>query len=415
MNNSKIHIALPVLNESETLPALIDCLKKQSIRDFSLVVCVNQYASWWDEPEKSAQCHDNQKSIEVLRSAKGLNIEVIDRSSKGKGWPPKKGGVGHARKTAMDLIARRAEENDLIVSVDADTFYPPDYLSSIQKSFQERPEWIGLAVPYYHKLNGDTTDRLILRYEIYMRYYALNMLRIHNPYAYTALGSAMAFPVWAYKKVGGLTPVLSGEDFYFLQKLVKNGRLGLWTETTAFPSPRFSDRVLFGTGPALIKGDKGNWDSYPVYDYQLFDKVEDTFRLFPSLYKEDRRTPMDDFLQKQFGTTNIWGPLRKNYKDTDNFVKACVNKVDGLRILQYLKQGQSNTGQSNEDVLLSFLAKYSEHFLDKNRQNQFGDLDFESSPVELLNQVRDLLFEQEMRLRLKMSRDVFSKDKLDTD
>ncbi len=402
MKPPKIHIALPVLNESKNLPAFIDCLKAQSEQNFRLVVCVNQYESWWNDEEKSAQCFDNQKSIEFLQSVQGLAIEIIDKSSKGKGWLRKKGGVGHARKIAMDLIAQMANDTDLIVSVDADTFYPIDYLASLQKKFQKHPKMIGLAVPYYHKLEGDETDRLILRYEIYMRYYALNMLRIKNPYAFTALGSAMVFPVWAYKKVGGLTPVLSGEDFYFLQKLVKNGKLGLWTETTAFPSSRFSDRVLFGTGPALIKGNTGNWDSYPIYDFHLFDKVEETFRLFPSLYKEEVKTPMDDFLKKQFNTEYIWQPLRTNYKDIGNFVKACVNKVDGLRILQYLRQEQSGVNNSNEEVLVHFLAKYLSNRMENNSLEQFGNSSFDHSSIGQLNKMRDLLFEEEMSLRETM-------------
>ena len=119
---------------------------------------------------------------------------------------------------------------------------------------------LGLAIPYYHKLIGNpVNDRLILRYEIYMRHYLLNMLEIGNPYAFTAIGSAMAAKVSAYRKVGGLAPVKSGEDFYFIQKLKKNGKVGNWCETTAFPSSRFSNRVIFGTGRALIKGNAGRF------------------------------------------------------------------------------------------------------------------------------------------------------------
>ena len=197
------------------------------------------------------------------------------------------------------------------------------------------------------KYAGVEKDTWLLRYEIYMRYFLLNMLRIKNPYAYTALGSAMAFPVWAYKKLGGLTPVMSGEDFYFLQKLRKSGNLGIWTNTIAYPSARFSDRVNFGTGPALIKGETGDWDSYPIYYYQLFDKVKETFDLFPTLFKRDVTTPMDEFLKKQFGSNEIWKPLRDNYKDEKNFVKACVAKVDGLRILQFLKLSQQSESVDN--------------------------------------------------------------------
>lgn len=395
----KIHIALPVLNESKNLSALIDCLKAQSEQDFDVVVCVNNYEDSWHDALKEKQCVDNQKSISFLKSIEDIRIQIINKSSKGKGWLKKKGGVGHARRVAMDAIIKNAKDSDLIVSIDADTYYPPDYLAAILQLFLENSKMTGLAVPYYHRLDGDETDRLILRYEIYMRYYALNMLRIKNPYAFTALGSAMVFPVWAYKKVGGLTPVLSGEDFYFLQKLVKNGKLGIWAETLAYPSPRFSDRVLFGTGPALIKGNTGNWDSYPIYHPDLFDQVEETFALFPTLYENNHPTQMDTFLQSQFNTKHIWEPLRQNYKDIANFVKACVNKVDGLRILQFLRIEQAVLNQPNEEILLEYVLEYLAANREETFSERFKNFSFNSSSIELLNEMRDFLFDEENKLR----------------
>jgi len=369
----KIYIGLPILNEFENLTNLIKCLKDQSVQAFELVACVNQYDAWWENPDRKPQCLDNQKSIQYLESQKDISVVVIDKSSKGSGWPEKKGGVGWARKTVMDYISNTANPNDLIVSIDADTYYPRDYFESIINSFKSIPEITGLSLPYYHQLNG-RTDQLILRYEIYMRNYLLNMLRIDNPYAYTALGSAIAVPVWAYRKIGGLTPVKSGEDFYFLQKLAKTGKIGIWAETKAYPSARFSDRVLFGTGPALIKGEEGNWESYPIYPGNLFDKVKETFDLFPDLFKKDIPTPMDDFLKTQFRSNEIWSPLRKNYKDKNNFVKACMNKVDGLRILQFLK---------------------------KEHQYLIEDDGYQIDEMQLtdLNQLRNTLFEKEIDLR----------------
>ena len=196
-----IYISLPILNESYNLPALLNCLKDQEATDFELIVCVNNYNSWWDDFEKKKQCIDNQSSLTILENENRFKVTVIDKCLPGKGWSPKKGGVGHARKTAMDYISTIANDDDLIISIDADTFYPPDYLTGIAKALNNK-SLIGIAAPYYHKLNSEN-DKLILRYEIYMRYYLLNMLRINNPYAFTALGSAMVFPVWAYRKVGG--------------------------------------------------------------------------------------------------------------------------------------------------------------------------------------------------------------------
>lgn len=395
----KIFLALPVLNESKILPALIKCLENQDYKNFELVVCVNNYNSWWDHPEKVDYCFDNQKSIDYLKKIEDFPITVIDRSSKTLGWPQKKGGVGWARKVGMDSISSSAKDDDLIVSIDADTFYPPDYLSSLVKAFDENPRLDGIAIPYLHKMADHETARLILHYEIYMRYYLLNLLRIENPYAFTALGSAMAVTVKAYRKAGGLTPVKSGEDFYFLQKLVKIGQLGLWANTIAYPSSRLSDRVLFGTGPALLKGQNGDWNSYPIYSYKSFDKIRDTFQLFGKLFSEELKTPMDEFLVSIFKEDNAWLALRQNYKDEGNFVKACISKVDGLRLLQFLRKQQESIHKSDEECLLDFLEEFHKDETTKKFLSNNRDFSFTNSSIEALKQLREILFEKEMKLR----------------
>jgi len=375
-------------------------MKKQDTRDFEIIACVNQYEWWWDDNEKRLECEDNQKSLGILQKEEELTVHLIDRSSKGKGWVAKKGGVGMARRTALDFISQHADDNAVMVSMDADTDYPSQYLSRVAVYFQENPLSMGLSLPYYHPLTGTTEiDRLILRYEIYMRYYVLNMIRISNPYQYTALGSAMAFPVWAYRKVGGLTPVKSGEDFYFLQKLVKAGELGFTAETQAYPSARFSDRVLFGTGPALIKGQNGDWSSYPFYPSSFFDDVEQTFESFYSLFLKEVATPMDAFLETQFKTRALWKPLRKNYKDRKNFIKACENKVDGLRILQYLRWRATRESFKNEEALLDYIIKYASSLELPSGLTEFEQLGFDKTSPEGLNSIRDFLFRWETKLR----------------
>lgn len=103
----------------------------------------------------------------------------------------------------MDTISANAEE-DIIVSLDGDTLLDLDYLAELKRSFTENPDAVGYTARYYHKLSGDDKiDRAVLRYEIYMRHYLINLIRIKSPYAFTALGSAMATTVKAYRKVGG--------------------------------------------------------------------------------------------------------------------------------------------------------------------------------------------------------------------
>ncbi len=387
----KVYVALPSLNEIDYLPAFIDCLKNQSFKNFKLFACVNQPDDWWGKVDKLEICLSNQKSIEYLNSIENLEIEIIDRSSKGNGWKGKNYGVGWARKTIMDQITRSAHNSDIIISLDADTTFGPAYFKSVVEKFKKHPKAVAISVPYYHSLTGEQEkDRAILRYEIYMRYFAINLWRIGSPYSFTAIGSAVALPVKSYKTIGGITPHKSGEDFYFLQKLRKYGKVITWNSEKVYPAARYSDRVGFGTGPAMLKGKEGDWSGYPVYPFEYFDEVKSTYDLFPELFLKDVVTPMDEFIQQKFGNQNIWQPLRENVKTKDKFAQACHHKLDGFRIFQYLKWRNSENDFSDEDNLIRFFEKF---YVEKISFLNFNlkKLDFAQTSVEELDDLRNLL------------------------
>ncbi len=391
-----LHVALPAMNEAAFLPQTMECLKRQQHDNFQVWVCVNQPESWWSEAEKLAICEDNRQTLYYLHKLGWEHLHIIDQSSPGHGWKGKALGVGQARKVIMDAINKVSRPDDIIVSLDADTVFEPGYLTSIEKVFERFPTAVALSNPYYHRLTGDDTlDRAMLRYEIYMRYYAINMWRIGSPYSFTALGSAIALPATAYRKIGGMTAKKSGEDFYLLQKLRKAGWIANFNSSKVFPGTRYSDRVFFGTGPALIKGSAGLWDSYPVYDYRLFDRVRKTYLLFPELLENKMETPMSAFLNQQFGEDDIFEPLRQNHKNVSAFVKACHHKVDGLRILQFLKYQQGQVSYRDEDNLLTFLAEFFPDFFVKFEKEAFENLDFQTSSIEMLDGIRRFLMEKE--------------------
>jgi hypothetical protein len=232
----------------------------------------------------------------------------------------------------MDTINETANPEDIIISLDADTEYPPEYFESVKQLFEAHPTAVALSNPYYHKLTGrEDEDRAILRYEIYMRCYHHNLVRIRSPYAFTALGSAIAVRISAYRKIGGMAPKKSGEDFYFLQQLCKVGQVLTHNKTTVYPATRLSNRVFFGTGPALIKGVDGDWNSYPIYPPKLWDEITNIYQNF-----DQYLSPED--LQK----------LRANSKTEAQFQKFCHEKFDGLRILQYLKSKHIENPQPDE-------------------------------------------------------------------
>ncbi|MBN1651005.1 MAG: glycosyltransferase family 2 protein [Bacteroidales bacterium] len=405
MQEPKLFLCLPVLNESANIPSLFEGISKQSYQKFELIVCVNQPEAWWNDPEKRNICLDNQKSIALIQKENRFPITLIDKSSKENAWQGKQKGVGWARKLVMDKASELGQPSDLIVSIDADSEYPADYLASVVSLFQNKPNCVGLANPYYHRLtNDDDANRAILRYEIYMRNYAINMLLIDNPYQFSALGSALATPISVYNRVGGMTPKAAGEDFYFLQKLRKFGDLENWNSTKVFPAARFSDRVNFGTGPAMIKGQAGDWSSYPIYPFQLFKKIKATYDLFPELFKSDVNTPMTHFLQNQLKKEVLWNSLRSNYKTQDQFVKACRILVDGLRILQFLKSESINNKDDQSKHLTENLLYFST--LDSEFSEQLkrdaGAIDLSS--FSTLKKIRETLSNFEYSLRKSKSK-----------
>ena len=363
-----ISVAIPLMDELENLPALVECLNKQTYRNFSVYVCVNQPESWWEDEAKQQICTNNADSIAFLQTVDTFSITIIDRSSRGHGWPTKRHGVGYARKELFDTILQTVPDDEIIVSLDGDTAFGKDYLASIAGQFANNPELSAIAVPYYHPLSGNATiDRSMLRYEIYMRHYLINMLQIGNPYAFTALGSAMAFTANAYRRCGGITPLQGGEDFYLLQKLCKTGSVSVF----------------------MAKSVAEQDASYPFYATASFEKVRQTYDLFPALYEKDIPTPMTDFLCSQLKTGDVWQPLRKNFKTVQLFVKACTERVDGLRILQFLKS-EHRQGSSDGNFV---------EFCSANGMPLPEGFSFENTDIRQLDNIRNALFEKEMELR----------------
>ena len=399
----KIFVALPVMAESDWLHACIDSIAKQIFQNFHIVACVNQPDSFWNDENKKHICDDNAKCLDILTKYHQKKITVIDHSSKGKGWI-KKSGIGYARKVIMDFIAAHAEDNDIILSLDADTTFGENYFESVINNFSKFPNAAALSNPYYHKLtSSEKEDRAILRYEIYMRNYAINLLNISSPYAFTALGSAISLPVSAYKAIGGMTPKLSGEDFYFLQKLKKYGSIIIHNKEKIYPAARFSDRVFFGTGPAMIKGSQGDWSSYPVYHHSLFADIKKTYECFHILFSNTVETSLSKFLKEQFDETDIWQPLRKNFRNEENFIRACHEKLDGLRILQYLKQTQPDFNMTDENCLSENIKKVFSDVLTFSPDLKYRNPDFMKSSVKELDKLRNYLMTVEEILQKKIA------------
>lgn len=368
---------------------------RQTTHDFRVFICVNQPDEWWKVPGKRHICEANRETLRFLEEYSAFPVSVIDHCTPGNGWNGKKHGVGWARKTLMDAIDKVAGPKDIIISLDADTTFGENYFSSVAGTFAAHPDAVALAVPYYHKLVEDErANRAMLRYEIYMRYYSLNLWRTGSPYTFTALGSAMAVPVWAYRAVRGMTPKMSGEDFYFLQKLRKFGKMIFHNPEKVYPAARFSDRVYFGTGPAMIRGDQGDWESYPFYSLHYFDEIRNTADLFPAFFHQTKDTVVVDFLRRILNEQDPFSQLRENFKDQATFIRACHEKFDGLRVLQFLKDRQKSDPAKDEENLLEYLGRiYPDEY--KAIIHDPENFSFGKSSITELDLLRNFLVKKE--------------------
>jgi len=153
-----------------------------------------------------------------------------------------------------------------------------------------------------------------------------------------------------------------------------------------YPAARFSTRVDFGTGPAIIKGSQGDWTSYPIYHHSLFNKIKETYDIIPELFIHDVETEFTAFLKLQYKTNDLWGPLRKNFKSLPQFTRAFHEKADGLRILQFLKSLHKDNKIDEARTLNENLEVFQ-----RKVENVKADLSW----------LRDKLFEIEMEIRNK--------------
>jgi hypothetical protein len=147
----------------------------------------------------------------------------------------------------------------------------------------------------------------------------------------------------------------------------------------------------------MIRGKDGNWDSYPIYSMESFKKIADTYALFPLLYEKDIPVALDEFLLQWSGGSSFWEPLRLNSSNVDAFVKACMQRFDGLRILQFLKADNKNYKTTDEEKLKELLG--SKLFSDIEKPDVSNVKDFEKLSVDEMNMLRDLLTEKERKLQ----------------
>ena len=166
----------------------------------------------------------------------------------------------------------------------------------------------------------------------------------------TPIGSAFAVRADAYVKQGGMNRRQAGEDFYFLYKLTKLGKLTELKDAFVYPSARVSDRVPFGTGAAMTKWMNDSENLNLTYNFsafqdlkQLFDKVDFLFRINPEKLEEFMISLPESVLD-YLGSLDFIGKLgeiNSNSSSLASFRKRFFQFFDAFIVLRFFESGTS--------------------------------------------------------------------------
>ena len=201
-------------------------------------------------------------------------------------------------------------------------------------------------LPFRHQAGVDARQQAAIeRYELFLRSYTYGLRLAGSPYAFNAVGSAIACKALAYVRCGGMNCRKAGEDFYFLQKLAKTDGVEPLTGTTVFPEPRVSTRVPFGTGRSMARLLDGDVRAVLFYPVAAFRVLSDWLQLVEENLDGDAQEllacaaalsyVLADYLES-IGWQTTWPGLQENHQTGPKRLQAFHAWFDGFRSMRLI-------------------------------------------------------------------------------
>jgi len=365
---TEMAVVIPVLAEH---PGIFDtlndlCKNDTSCLDKTMVIVVVN-----NRPPGFAAAGDLENNLFCIKALREyapnskIRLGLMDAASPGYEMGPKD-GVGHARKMGMDWAAEMLGEagrfDAPIVCLDADTRVAENYLSAIRAFFQSGKRW-GAAIDYGHPFApGAVETPAILAYELYLRYCELGMRHARSPYAYHAIGSAMACSANAYVAAGGMKRRAAAEDFYFLQDLAKTGNVEHLWETRVRPSARTSHRAPIGTGKHVADFVRHAEAAHLVYhpeSYRVLRRLFDALTADPMLNADSlmKSCPELDAYFHEIRFAETWGAIGNTTPDPEKRLSQFHIYFDALKTLRAIHHLRDK-GLGKTDTLAAIRQLY---------------------------------------------------------
>ncbi len=355
-------IVIPAIAELENINILLSSLMENDSEYFNstlVLFVINNSTNSTTEVKD-----ENQKSLHFLRSIifnnsninrsndvqqAGLTVALVDAASKGKELDEKHMGVGLARKIGMDSALTAFDyvqkSKKWIICLDADCKVEQNYLTTIVSELNKY-NYSAAVLNYAHNIDGDNDEcSAIIPYEIFLRYYVEGLKYSGSEYAFHTVGSTIVCNVDAYIKAGGMNKRKAAEDFYFLEKVAKNYKIGEINSTMVYPSNRSSWRVPFGTGQRVQRFLNGSHKEYQLFDPSVFELLKEWLKLYNSNIRTDPKYTLNcskeihnelyDFLIKQ-NYMEQWKKIFENVKSVKQLIHQKKVWCDAFRTLKLI-------------------------------------------------------------------------------
>jgi glycosyltransferase involved in cell wall biosynthesis len=325
-------VVIPSYKENrlmDTLSSLETCLPTQ--HKIEVIVVINH---------RMNECAEiRNMHLEQIQQLNNRKHQVPIHSIFLPDMPIKKGGVGYARKVGMDEALTRFHKlqnsDGVIVCLDADCMVNEKYLISLENYYLEQPKVQAAICHYEHPLDVSEFERdAIMDYEIHLRLLSSGLRWTGHPHAIQTIGSTMTIRAGAYAAHGGMNTRQAGEDFYFLQKLIKAMTVGTIPDAVVHPASRISDRVPFGTGAAMKKVINGELQKTYAFElYQILksfiSQVESFYTSNPTELHPLLSAFLDDELEKRLVE------IRNNSASFASFYKRFFSWFDIFKCIKF--------------------------------------------------------------------------------
>ncbi|NLM01337.1 MAG: glycosyltransferase family 2 protein [Treponema sp.] len=351
-NTFSIAICIPVRNEYPDFFSTLKSIKKsvELINNDMLIYVICMINS--SEDSSIDEIYNNKQIILKIYEDKNnypFNIIIIENKFS------KNDGVGLARKIAMDFAL---EINcDILACLDADTLVEKNYLTEIinfaKYVTQKNTPQFALTNFSHQFAKNNEEQKAINFYESYLHEHSLKLKECGTPFYHIALGPTIITTAKNYCVCGGMNEKLAGEDFYFLQALIKNSiqsgldfsNCALLLDTIVKPSSRISKRVLFGTGTKIESIVNGEKDACEKYTDECYIILKNIFLILDKSLKT--KSPYDYFSQELYKQKNIYDFfVQDNFFDKWKKICNCFSNdfkklkvafhvyFDGLKIIR---------------------------------------------------------------------------------